>query len=1392
MKKLILILLAFVAFFNSFGSHQAAADIYYDYISPLTYRVHLIIYRDCTGISQGSSEPMTAYSASLGACQSFTVDTTGFVTGFEVGSLCPNVPSQCTNVNSTFKGYQEWHFSGEVILPAVAKDWEFSWNGCCRNSGILNMSPNGMSVWALLNNVARPINSSVRLLIKPIPYVCLNQPQVYLNGPYDPDNDSIHFESNWPFDSHNSNCANITSAQVTYIAPYTYTVPLSCSASIYNVNAITGTAAFQPNALGQFVLGFRVYDIDRITHDTVGMIMRDVQINVVNCASPNPIGDTIGCINPNQYLGTNHLKACAGALVTFCAKGYSLSGSNNLHGMVDLTPTPGATMTFSAPGAIVTGNFSWTANGAGPHVLLVEFDDSTCTTAQPIVLKGYTTVIIDVLPGVSGGGPYNYCPGGDSLHLQSYGPPGMNIWSWQILPGQSGNPNFSNPLSNKTDAAPTQGMFVEVTGLPNTLTGCPNKDTVYLNVHPAISLAPGGPYNICANENVTLNPVSSAGAGGAYTWTPATYLNNTNTLNPICTPLTAQNYTLNVIDPNGCKKSIQVDVNTIGIKPIIDVISEKDPVCAGEPFKLFASGSAQPCGLSATLCNGSTSNKTVGIGNVANGNFGPFLRDFNSAYRAQYLIRADELLQAGMVAGNIKGITLDVLTNNTSPASDSLLNFKVKIGCTPKTALDATAGFTNGLTQVFSAFKFAPTVGNTIINFPTSGTYFWDGQSNLIVEFCYGQPNFGGGTPAEVNCSPTSYNSALLAQDFNAGACSLPATFADVAALRPNFKFNFCKGPDFTYAWSPVNVFNNNTLANPTVTNGVQGSTTFGVVVTGGNPACFETGSVSVQVDNSGSIDASVSNAHICDPGLVTLLGTPTATTVNPIYTCGDNKYTVSGASNLYNIGAGTVSAFISPFYWSDGAKFQYVIPASELTAAGMNGGPYELNSLALNVLFKGSSLPYGNFSIKLGCTSSPNITGLTNIGDMKTVYSVANYNTTTNWNTFNFQNPFLWNGQSNLVVEICYFSGQYMGGDDIAVTTSPLQLSYGVYSFDAGCDLPLTGTYTSMGTILSKPTTRITGSKCAPKPFDYVWQPSLFVYDTTAQSTLAYVTQSGTYQVSLLNKTGCKRSDTVNVNIELHDVTVTPTDTSVCPGDVYPAFVTGTGTGLNPTYQWLPANADLSCSTCTAVFITPTQNTIYSIIRTDEFNCKDTAFINSKLFPKANFIITNGDSIVVPYNSQVQLEVLCPIDPNWSSMVYNWTPGWALSNPNIHNPNIQPTQSALYKVYGIDSNNCRTYDSIYVTVDQTNPVAMPTVFTPNGDGNNNKFRIFNYKFEKVQEFKVFTRWGQEVFSGNNNDGWDGTFNGQPMDMDTYTYLIRLAYPDGNVKTIKGDVVLVR
>jgi gliding motility-associated-like protein len=157
-----------------------------------------------------------------------------------------------------------------------------------------------------------------------------------------------------------------------------------------------------------------------------------------------------------------------------------------------------------------------------------------------------------------------------------------------------------------------------------------------------------------------------------------------------------------------------------------------------------------------------------------------------------------------------------------------------------------------------------------------------------------------------------------------------------------------------------------------------------------------------------------------------------------------------------------------------------------------------------------------------------------------------------------------------------------------------------------------------------------------------------------------------------------------------------------------------------------------------------------------------------------------------IKYGDQMQL--------NASGVKYYiWFPTKPLDYPNNHNPTATGWDPTTFTVIGLNEYGC--YDTAYVKMDIDYSMFeyMPTAFTPNGDGRNDLFGVHNFRYQRLIEFRIFNRWGQEVFTTNDyKQGWDGTFKGVPQESGVYNYIIRVAIPNGQQRTYKGDVTLIR
>lgn len=100
--------------------------------------------------------------------------------------------------------------------------------------------------------------------------------------------------------------------------------------------------------------------------------------------------------------------------------------------------------------------------------------------------------------------------------------------------------------------------------------------------------------------------------------------------------------------------------------------------------------------------------------------------------------------------------------------------------------------------------------------------------------------------------------------------------------------------------------------------------------------------------------------------------------------------------------------------------------------------------------------------------------------------------------------------------------------------------------------------------------------------------------------------------------------------------------------------------------------------------------------------------------------------------------------------------------------------EPGAYRVVCSVNNGQCTSDSTEVTVSISESyLAVPNVFTPNGDGKNDEFRV---AYRSLREFHcwVYNRWGKLVYEwGDPAKGWDGTINGRPAAEGAYFYVIR-------------------
>ncbi len=126
---------------------------------------------------------------------------------------------------------------------------------------------------------------------------------------------------------------------------------------------------------------------------------------------------------------------------------------------------------------------------------------------------------------------------------------------------------------------------------------------------------------------------------------------------------------------------------------------------------------------------------------------------------------------------------------------------------------------------------------------------------------------------------------------------------------------------------------------------------------------------------------------------------------------------------------------------------------------------------------------------------------------------------------------------------------------------------------------------------------------------------------------------------------------------------------------------------------------------------------------------------------------------------------------------------------------NISVTMEATttFLVQGSDGDNCTDDATVTVIVNDNQHLFFPSGFSPNGDNINDVFHPIHQNVVEIH-WMVYNRWGNKVFETNSlDDYWDGTFRGEPQEMEVYVYVAEYKYfGEEDKKVMRGNVTLVR
>lgn len=285
---------------------------------------------------------------------------------------------------------------------------------------------------------------------------------------------------------------------------------------------------------------------------------------------------------------------------------------------------------------------------------------------------------------------------------------------------------------------------------------------------------------------------------------------------------------------------------------------------------------------------------------------------------------------------------------------------------------------------------------------------------------------------------------------------------------------------------------------------------------------------------------------------------------------------------------------------------------------------------------------------------------------------------------------------------------------------------------------------------------------------------------------------RKGNYNVTVFDKNDCMTASSVLIN-EPPQILLNATriKAAKCYGDSTGELVV-LGSGGTPPYRYSIDGVRFQSDS--SFLKIPAKK--YNVVVRDSTGCKTIYDVTVPQPPQ--LLVDAGPDVEIDLGYSATLRAV--VVPTSKSVSYIWTPqDTTISCKDCATVIVTPIQTTTYRVSVKDSTNCTAFDEVLVRILKRRPVYIPNAFSPNGDGVNDFFTAYgNVAALRIKTMKVFDRWGELIFSGDNLPlggdrlGWNGTFKDKDLTAGVYVYFFIIEFVDGEEVLFKGDVTLMR
>jgi gliding motility-associated-like protein len=306
--------------------------------------------------------------------------------------------------------------------------------------------------------------------------------------------------------------------------------------------------------------------------------------------------------------------------------------------------------------------------------------------------------------------------------------------------------------------------------------------------------------------------------------------------------------------------------------------------------------------------------------------------------------------------------------------------------------------------------------------------------------------------------------------------------------------------------------------------------------------------------------------------------------------------------------------------------------------------------------------------------------------------------------------------------------------------------------------------------------------------PMQYIWNPEDVRLLTPSNVLNASVVlfDTITYTRKVING-ACNRIDSILIEVPVPKIDLLWLDTLICRGETVTNLIVNANELEDIT--WKPEE-NLSCETC------PNPSTssagVYTVSAKKD-GCPTEAAMSVNFYAEFLNIELVSDTTIIALGDTI--DILAVSSPTFPE---GWTYIWTINGNNI------PQTNDSLRFYVFRKNNTIVLETVSpngcplsttLSFEAVEPeIVMPNAFTPNNDGLNDSFRIVYKKGGPlpVLEFLILNRWGEVIYNNPGQPEWDGRTNNRDAISETYAYKVSVLWPNGETRTFKGEVTVLR